>query len=186
MVWQETLEQLEAGTVRAAYQNSQGAWLVDDAAREAIFSAFQAGDNVNCDGIYQGFVDKSNLAARQFTVHDNVRLVPGGSAVRRGAHVANGVIIMPPSYIDIGAYVGTGTVIGNHVLIGACAQVGESVHLSSAVQLASGLDMSNLCPVVIEDEVFLGTGVYIDAGCADQKICCACGGGPFIGNDPYL
>ena len=27
---------------------------------------------------------------------DNVRIVPGGSSVRRGAHVASGVVCMPP------------------------------------------------------------------------------------------
>ena len=36
------------------------------------------------------------------------RIVPGGTAVRRGAHLGDGVVVMPPSYVNIGAWVGDG------------------------------------------------------------------------------
>jgi hypothetical protein len=58
----------------------------------------QSGKNVNYGGIYDGFVDKDNIPPRMFETGDGVRLVPGGSSVRRGAYVADGVIIMPPAY----------------------------------------------------------------------------------------
>ena len=87
MNWQETLTQLEAGTVRAANQDEQGNWHANVEVKEAILSAFKAGENIAFDGIYKGFVAKHNLPAREFTADDKVRLVPGGSSVRRGAHV---------------------------------------------------------------------------------------------------
>ena len=36
------------------------------------------------------------------------RIVPGGTAVRRGAHLGDGVVVMPPSYVNVGAWVGAG------------------------------------------------------------------------------
>ena len=108
MNWQETLDQLEAGTIRAANQDENGNWQANVEVKQAILAAFKAGENQEFEGIYQGFVDKHNLPAREFTRDDNVRLVPGGSSVRRGAHVASGVIIMPPAYINVGAFVDSG------------------------------------------------------------------------------
>ena len=54
------------------------------------------------------------------------RIVPGGTAVRRGAHLADGVVVMPPSYVNIGAWIGEGTMVDSHVLVGSCAQVGRT------------------------------------------------------------
>ena len=130
MNWQETLTQLEAGTVRAATQDAQGNWHANVEVKQAILAAFKAGGNIAFDGIYKGFVDKHNLPAREFTADDQVRLVPGGSSVRRGAHVAAGVIIMPPAYINVGAFVDTGTMVDSHALIGSCAQIGKNTRVS--------------------------------------------------------
>ena len=55
-----------------------------------------------------------------------MRIVPGGTAVRRGAHVARGVVIMPPAYVNVGAFVGDGTMIDSHALVGSCAQIGAA------------------------------------------------------------
>ena len=169
MSWQETLSQLEAGTVRSATQNGQGQWQANVVAKQAILSAFKAGQNTEFEGNYQGFVDKDNLPARQFTVADNVRLVPGGSSVRRGAYVAKGVIIMPPAYINVGAFVDSGTMIDSHALIGSCAQIGKNVHVSAAVQIGGVLEPVGASPVIIEDGAFLGAGVVIVEGVVVKK-----------------
>ena len=68
------------------------------AVKEAILESFRDSEIVAYPG---GFVDKESLPARQFSVEDKVRIVPGGSAVRYGAYVAEGVIIMPPAYVNI-------------------------------------------------------------------------------------
>ena len=51
------------------------------------------------------FRDKAALPVRRFTADDGVRIVPGGSAIRRGTFVGKGVVCMPPMYINVGAYV---------------------------------------------------------------------------------
>jgi 2,3,4,5-tetrahydropyridine-2-carboxylate N-succinyltransferase len=169
MNWQETLTQLEAGTVRAANQDEHGNWHANIAVKNAILSAFKVGENIAFEGIYKGFVDKHNLPAREFTADDKVRLVPGGSSVRRGAHIAAGVIIMPPAYINVGAFVDTGTMIDSHALIGSCAQIGKNVHVSAAVQIGGVLEPVGASPVIIEDGAFLSAGVVIVEGLVVKK-----------------
>ncbi|WDE12309.1 2,3,4,5-tetrahydropyridine-2,6-dicarboxylate N-succinyltransferase [Thalassomonas haliotis] len=169
MNWQQTIEQLEAGSVRSAYQDETGNWQANVDAKQAILAAFKAGENAEFNGAYPGFVDKGNLPPRQFKVADKVRLVPGGSSVRRGAYVAPGVIIMPPAYINIGAFVDSGTMVDSHALIGSCAQVGKNVHVSAAVQIGGVLEPVGAKPVVIEDEVFLSAGVVIVEGIVVKK-----------------
>jgi 2,3,4,5-tetrahydropyridine-2-carboxylate N-succinyltransferase len=108
------------------------------------------------------FFDKDTLPLKPLSLDSGVRIVPGGSAVRDGAHLARGVIAMPPMYVNIGAYVDEGTMIDSHALVGSCAQVGCRVHVSAAAQIGGVLEPIGALPVVIEDDVLLGgnTGVY--------------------------
>ncbi|MFT7486711.1 MAG: 2,3,4,5-tetrahydropyridine-2-carboxylate N-succinyltransferase, partial [Candidatus Paceibacteria bacterium] len=108
------------------------------------------------------FRDKDLLRVRRFTKRDGVRLVPGGSAVRRGAYLGPGVVCMPPMYVNIGAYVGANSMIDSHALVGSCAQVGEGVHVSAAAQVGGVLEPSGARPVIIEEGAFIGgnTGLY--------------------------
>jgi len=169
MTWQQTLTDLENGNIRAAAQNDSGTWQVNSEVKQAILAAFKAGNNAEFDGIYRGFVDKHNLPAREFTVDDQVRMVPGGSSVRRGAYVAPGVIIMPPAYINVGAFVDSGTMIDSHALVGSCAQIGKNVHVSAAVQIGGVLEPIGASPVIIEDNAFLSAGVIIVEGIVVKK-----------------
>lgn len=161
--WEEVLEELEKGNVRSANPKGDG-WEANVEVKEAILASFGAGDNTEYSGIYDGFVDKHNLPPRRFTAEENVRLVPGGSSVRRGAYIAPGVIIMPPAYVNVGAYVDEGTMVDSHALVGSCAQVGKNVHLSAGVQLGGVLEPVGLSPVVIEDDCFIGAGSVIVEG----------------------
>ncbi|QOL26039.1 2,3,4,5-tetrahydropyridine-2,6-dicarboxylate N-succinyltransferase [Thalassotalea sp. LPB0316] len=164
MNWQETLSQLEQGTVRAAYQDEQGQWHANTQVKQAILEVFKAGENTSFSSPYQGFVDKHNLPTQAFTPERGVRMVPGGSSVRAGAYVASGVIIMPPAYINIGAFVDSGTMVDSHALVGSCAQIGKNVHLSAAVQIGGVLEPIGANPVIIEDNAFLGAGVVVVEG----------------------
>ncbi len=168
MSWEKTLDQLEKGTVRAA-NPKDGNWEANIAVKEAILAAFKAGKNAEYGGIYEGFVDKENLPPRMFDAEDGVRLVPGGSSVRRGAYVAKGVIIMPPAYVNIGAFVDEGSMIDSHALVGSCAQIGKNVHLSAGVQIGGVLEPVGLSPVVIEDDCFIGAGAVIVEGILVKK-----------------
>ena len=88
--------------------------------------------------------------------------MPGGSSVRRGAHLASGVIVMPPAYVNVGAFVGAGTMVDSHALVGSCAQVGARCHVSAAAQIGGVLEPAGARPVILEDDVFVGgnCGVY--------------------------
>lgn len=166
MSWQQTLDALERGEIRSANQQATGEWQANIEAKQAILAAFKAGENIEFE---QGFVDKHNLPVRKFTVQDQVRMVPGGSSVRRGAYIAKGVIIMPPAYVNVGAFVDAGTMIDSHALVGSCAQVGKNVHISAGVQIGGVLEPVGASPVVIEDDAFIGAGVVIVEGVIIKK-----------------
>lgn len=160
MNWQETLDLLEKGLVRSA-EKRDGKWAPNKEVKEAILAAFKAGELVQFPN---GFVDKHNLPPREFIPEEKIRMVPGGSSVRRGAYIASGVIIMPPAYINVGAYVDSGTMVDSHALVGSCAQIGKNVHLSAGVQIGGVLEPIGQTPVVIEDNAFIGAGAIIVEG----------------------
>ena len=162
--WQAIFNQLESGELRAANRDDNGQWQANVEVKQGILAAFKAGVNVAFDDNYQGFVDKDNLAPRRFAPEDQVRLVPGGSSVRRGSYVAPGVIIMPPAYINVGAFVDEGTMVDSHALIGSCAQVGKRVHISAGVQIGGVLEPIGASPVIIEDDAFISAGCVIVEG----------------------
>lgn len=164
MSYEEILDQFEEGTIRAANPTEDGGWEANVEAKEAILAAFKAGENASYEGIYDGFVDKDNLPPRYFSPEDGVRLVPGGSSVRRGAYVAPSVIIMPPAYVNVGAYVDSGSMVDSHALVGSCAQIGKNVHLSAGVQIGGVLEPVGMNPVIIEDYCFVGAGAVIVEG----------------------
>lgn len=164
MSWQETIEKLQNGTLRCA-SPSGDKWIVHTEVKQDILNAFKAGYLVE----HNGFVDKHNLLTQVFTTDRGIRIVPGGSSVRVGAYIAKGVIIMPPSYINIGAYVDEGTMVDSHVLVGSCAQVGKRVHLSAGVQIGGVIEPIGNSPVIIEDDAFIGAGSIIVEGIRVRK-----------------
>jgi len=169
MNWKTTLDQLEKGELRAASFSPNGCWEVNVEIKQAILKAFKAGKLKSYENIYQGFVDKDNLAPQTFKPENKIRLVPGGSSVRRGAYVAPNVVIMPPSYINVGAYIDEGSMIDSHVLVGSCAQIGKNVHLSAGVKIGGVLEPIGMMPVIIEDNVFVGAGAIIVEGLVVKK-----------------
>jgi len=168
MDWKKTLDSLEQGKIRAAEPDGD-LWKANTEVKNAILEAFRAGENISYGGNYSGFVDKDNLPPREFTPEHNVRMVPGGTSVRRGSYVAPGVIIMPPAYVNTGAYVDEGSMIDSHALVGSCAQIGKNVHLSAGVQIGGVLEPVGLSPVVIEDDCFIGAGAVIVEGILIKK-----------------
>ena len=160
----ELLDGLEAGTLRAAERDAHGRWHAVPWVKRGILLGFRVGRIAQfpAGDTPFSFVDKHTYPTRRFTPADNVRVVPGGSTVRRGAYVASGVVCMPPMFVNVGAWVGAGTMIDSHALVGSCAQVGERVHLSAAAQVGGVLEPVNASPVVLEDDVIVGgsCGVY--------------------------
>jgi 2,3,4,5-tetrahydropyridine-2-carboxylate N-succinyltransferase len=161
----EFREQLTQGKIRAAEKvvepGKPGRWIVNAWVKQGILLGFRLGILKEMPAGLS-FVDKDTFPARQFTVADKVRVVPGGSSVRTGAYVAQSVICMPPMFINVGAYVDEGTMIDSHALVGSCAQIGKRVHLSAAAQIGGVLEPVNAAPVILEDDVLVGgnCGVY--------------------------
>lgn len=158
------LDALESGEVRVAEPDGLGAWRVHAWVKEGILDIFRTGTLVEMPGAGGGFVDKRDFPVRAFSPEQNIRLVPGGSAVRRGSFVAAGTVLMPPCYVNVGAYVGAGSMIDSHALVGSCAQVGERVHLSAAAQLGGVLEPVGSRPVIIEDDCMIGGGAGVYEG----------------------
>ncbi|CBW26573.1 2,3,4,5-tetrahydropyridine-2,6-dicarboxylate N-succinyltransferase [Halobacteriovorax marinus SJ] len=162
--WKEVLDLLEKGEIRSA-EKKDGKWVANVAVKEAILASFKAGTLTEFSHEhFHGFVDKHNLPPQKFTPEQGVRMVPGGTSVRRGSYIAKGVILMPPAYVNVGAYVDEGTMIDSHALVGSCAQIGKNVHLSAGVQIGGVLEPVGLAPVIIEDNAFIGAGAVIVEG----------------------
>ena len=91
-----------------------------------------------------------------------VRVVPGASA-RWGSYLAPGVVLMP-SYVNIGARVGANSMVDTWATVGSCAQIGERVHLSGGVGIGGVLEPPNAVPVVVEDDVMIGSRSMVTQG----------------------
>ena len=152
---------LESGRIRVA-EKVDGNWKVNAWIKEAILEGFKLGTLTDMTEGQFPFIDKDTIPVRKFTVEDKVRIVPGGSSVRRGAYLAPSVIMMPPAYVNIGAYVDEGSMIDSHALVGSCAQIGKNVHIAAAAQIGGVLEPVGAMPVIIEDNVFVGgnCGIY--------------------------
>jgi len=147
---------LESGEARAASRGADGSWSANAWVKRAILAGFKSTGTIEVSGWPGGAADKSAFPPRRFGAEDGVRVVPGGSSARRGARIEQGVVIMPPAYINVGAWVGAGTMVDSHALVGSCAQIGERVHLSAAAQIGGVLEPAGARPVVVEDDSFIG------------------------------
>ena len=157
----EVIAALEAGQLRVA-EKKDGVWQVNKWVKEVILAGFRLGAATEMSQGQFPFFDKNTFPVRGFRAEDGVRIVPGGTSIRRGAYVAPGAIVMPPSYINVGAYVGEGTMVDSHVTVGSCAQIGRNIHISAATQIGGVLEPAGALPTIIEDGAFVGgnCGIY--------------------------
>ncbi len=154
----DLLAALAAGELRAAEPDptSPDGWRVRLDVKEAILACFADRTIASWTVGPFAFHDRANLPP--VDPGPDRRIVPGGTAIRAGAHLAPGVIVMPPSYVNVGAWVGTGTMVDSHVLVGSCAQIGERVHLAAGVTIGGVLEPAGARPVIVEDDAFVGAG----------------------------
>jgi 2,3,4,5-tetrahydropyridine-2-carboxylate N-succinyltransferase len=157
---------LNEGEIRAADPDKSG-WRVNQWVKQGILVGMRLGVLLEAHADLVGlgsfsFIDKDTWPLREFNADQGVRIVPGGSSVRDGAYLAPSVVMMPPSYVNVGAWVDAGSMIDSHVLVGSCAQIGKNVHLSAAVQIGGVLEPIGAMPVIVEDDVMVGgnCGIY--------------------------
>ncbi len=156
---------LDAGEIRAAERKDDGTWEVHSWVKEGILLGFRIGKITDMSSGTLPFFDKDTYPVKSLKSTSGVRLVPGGSSIRAGSYVAEGVVCMPPMYINVGAYVDSGSMVDSHALVGSCAQIGKRVHLSAAAQVGGVLEPVGALPVIIEDDVFVGGGCGVYEGC---------------------
>ncbi|HET9482361.1 MAG TPA: 2,3,4,5-tetrahydropyridine-2,6-dicarboxylate N-succinyltransferase [Xanthomonadales bacterium] len=168
----DALAGLEAGTLRVAEPDGAGGWRVNAWLKKAVLLHFRLSGNRVMAGAPAPYYDK---VALRYEGHDEAafraggaRIVPG-AVVRRGAHVARDVVLMP-SFVNIGAYVGQGTMVDTWATVGSCAQIGAHVHLSGGAGIGGVLEPLQANPTIIEDGCFIGArsevveGVVVERG----------------------
>ena len=104
-VLESFLDDLDSGRVRAAVR-VEGQWQVNSWVKKGILVGFRMGvlSDQSIDESFRYF-DKDTYPLKDLNLNSGVRVVPGGSSIRRGSYVGSGVTCMPPMYINTGAYV---------------------------------------------------------------------------------
>jgi 2,3,4,5-tetrahydropyridine-2-carboxylate N-succinyltransferase len=161
----ETIEQLDNGSLRVAEKNGSG-WKTNEWIKKAVLLYFRTNSSEIIQGQYTQFFDKVPL---KYTNHSfaefdaaAVRIVPD-AIVRKGAYIAPNTVLMP-SYINIGAYVDSGTMIDTWATVGSCAQIGKNVHISGGAGIGGVLEPLQANPTIIEDNCFIGARSEIVEG----------------------
>ncbi len=167
----EAIARLDSGEARVAEPTADG-WIVNEWLKKAVLLSFRLDDSYVMEGGFTRYFDK--VPTKYSTLDDagfrerGVRVVPP-AVVRRGAHVAPGVVLMP-SYVNLGAYVDRGTMVDTWATVGSCAQIGRNVHLSGGVGIGGVLEPLQAGPAIIEDDRFIGArseiveGVVVERG----------------------
>jgi 2,3,4,5-tetrahydropyridine-2,6-dicarboxylate N-succinyltransferase len=154
----EAVGLLDRGEARIAELGADGEVVVHEWLRRALLLMFRVGALEHSEAGPFRFADRLPLKR----AYPGVRVVPGASA-RFGSYLAPGSILMP-SFVNVGARVGTGTLIDTWATVGSCAQVGDHVHVSGGVGIGGVLEPPAAKPVVIEDEVLLGSRSIVVEG----------------------
>jgi 2,3,4,5-tetrahydropyridine-2,6-dicarboxylate N-succinyltransferase len=155
----EVVKLLDLGKLRVAEPEGED-WKVNEWIKKAVILYFPIQQMEVIEVGPFEFHDK--IALKKDYKNLGVRVVPHAIA-RYGSFVNRGVIMMP-SYVNIGAYVDEGTMVDTWATVGSCAQVGKHVHLSGGVGLGGVLEPVQAAPVIIEDNVFVGSRCIIVEG----------------------
>jgi 2,3,4,5-tetrahydropyridine-2-carboxylate N-succinyltransferase len=161
------LEALDSGALRVA-EKAGDEWVVHQWLKKAVLLSFRLNDMSTIAGA-PGGANWWDKVPSKFDGWDEARFraagfraVPG-AIVRRSAHIAKGVVLMP-SFVNIGAYVDEGTMIDTWATVGSCAQVGKNCHISGGTGIGGVLEPLQAGPVIIEDHCFIGARSEVAEG----------------------
>lgn len=162
---------LNKGSVRSAEPLVGGKWEVNLWVKQGILLGFRLGGVVPISDPNETliFSDRPAFPLRPFRPEENVRIVPGGSSVRAGSFLGDGVTVMPPSYVNTGTYIDRGTLIDSKVLVGTCAQVGANCHISMDASIGGVIEPPQAMPCIVEDNVTMFGGAKIAEGVMLRK-----------------
>lgn len=156
---EQAVAALDRGEIRVASPDGDG-WRVHPWVRMAVILYFRMREPRSISSGPFEYRDKIPL--KTGLEAQGIRVVPPGT-VRYGAFLEPGVVVMP-GYVNIGAYVGAGTMIDTWATVGSCAQIGRNVHLSGGVGIGGVLEPIQNDPVIIEDDVFVGSRSIVVEG----------------------
>ncbi|MCI4661167.1 MAG: 2,3,4,5-tetrahydropyridine-2,6-dicarboxylate N-succinyltransferase [Neomegalonema sp.] len=159
---------LDRGEARVASKQPDGSWQVHQWLKKAVLLSFRLNDmapiaggpgNANWwDKVPSKF---DGWGAEEFG-NAGFRAVPN-CVVRRSAHIAKGVVLMP-SFVNLGAFVDEGTMVDTWATVGSCAQIGKNVHISGGAGIGGVLEPLQAGPVIIEDDCFIGARAEVAEG----------------------
>ena len=168
------LKLLDSGKRRVAEPGDDG-WVVNEWLKKAVLLSFRLNQMKiipGAPGYNASWWDKVDNKFEDWDAPHfeaaGFRAVPH-AIVRRGAHIAPDVVLMP-CFVNIGAYVGSGTMVDTWATVGSCAQVGKNCHISGGAGLGGVLEPLQAAPVIIEDNCFVGArsevveGVIVEEG----------------------
>lgn len=171
---------LDAGQARVATRGGDGVWTTHQWLKKAVLLSFRLNDNVIMRAGHAPtlplsadhpvavgpFWDKVPNKFGDWSAADyqaaGFRSVPG-AIVRRGAHIAKNVVLMP-SFVNIGAFVDEGSMVDAWATVGSCAQIGKNVHLSGGAGIGGVLEPLQANPTIIEDGCFIGARAEVAEG----------------------
>jgi len=160
----EVIDLLDRGSIRVAEPTKNG-WQVNEWVKKAVVMYFPIQKMETFEvGIFE-YHDKIPL--KKGYKEKGIRVVPHAVA-RYGSYISSGTILMP-SYVNIGAYIDEGTMVDTWATVGSCAQIGKNVHLSGGVGIGGVLEPLQAAPVIIEDDVFVGSRCIIVEGVHVEK-----------------
>ncbi len=160
----KVIDLLDSGELRVAEPIATG-WQVNEWVKKAVVLYFPIQKMETLEvGIFE-YHDKIPL--KRGYQEKGIRVVPHAVA-RHGAYISKGTILMP-SYVNIGAYVDEGTMVDTWATVGSCAQIGRNVHLSGGVGIGGVLEPLQAAPVIIEDNVFVGSRCIVVEGVRVEK-----------------
>jgi 2,3,4,5-tetrahydropyridine-2-carboxylate N-succinyltransferase len=162
-VLNEFLDALEDGEIRAAEPTDDG-WTANAWVKRGILLNFGLREISGHDHGGVTYNDVLPLADTGDLGRRGSRNTPDGTVVRRGANLGSDVIMMSPSFVNIGARVGDGTLVDSCNTVGSCAQIGDNVKLGANTLIGGVLEPVEGSPVVVEDDVSLGAGCRVTSG----------------------
>ena len=157
------LDALETGDARAA-EKSGGEWEANEWVKQGILLNFGLREIQTREHGGVTYNDVLPLADTADLGGRGSRNTPDGTVIRRGANLGEDVIVMSPSFVNIGARVGDGTLVDSCDTVGSCAQVGADVKLGANTLIGGVLEPVEDAPVVIEDGASLGAGTRVTSG----------------------
>jgi 2,3,4,5-tetrahydropyridine-2-carboxylate N-succinyltransferase len=164
----QALSLLDSGAARVAEKQVDGKWQVNQWLKKAVLLSFRLNDM----SVLRGGPGKSVWWDKVPSKFDGwnaakfkkagFRAVPN-CTVRRSAHIAPGVVLMP-SFVNLGAYVDSGTMVDTWATVGSCAQIGKNCHISGGAGIGGVLEPLQAGPVIIEDNCFIGARAEVAEG----------------------